>query len=1220
MDAQTFREQLDGLAGVIAAQDPDLARSDWAGQARALDAVASACAWLLEQHEHIDSIADTPTTARRVRIHVASTCAAGAALLHASLRSKQAKSILERCAEVSPDVTDRQLYATGVRQLDAFTRVMRASWLFQRSRHAEAQTLAASLRDAPPEIAELARMIERAPTPVDSPPALFSLNGFGVRFYGGYDEEPDGSKVRVRFVTALFIPVLPVDAYRTRDQGDGQYILHGKVKLGPLMRAWQIGGGLLLAVLLTWAMAGSILNSPERKLRKQIDEVAALEASDPEAALTRYEALASEYVPQFEGDEGEQELLRVAEGWVRVATAEVPEPITAAAVDPIVGIIARYEALPRRMQSGPLTDPLVDRLLEWSDTLGAGTPALADASLDLLITAERFASPSRRSRVQDGIRSTRIELAEMLAVEWPLEAVRQYGRMLDDAQARAAMQRVLAELPRSATLLVEVDGEIRRWASASPGDAALARELIELLERAAALANDPARTQLLQSGDEVELRAALEQDARDQGVVVALAVILRGRGALDDAVGLLDGLGAVGFMTHDAQYLYASLRFEQGELDQAAALLEPMLGNRLPAFEDARRAYDTELIELQDRLIAQAERGNIPSKHEAALTGTDEAAARRAFQSWMQEEMERSPVLPGLQAAYMRQSDIVPVAVLLGTVQLQRARAAAEDDRQRLLDSAEATFLAIRADAAGMPDYHLSLAQVYHRLGKSAEGDAEFQVLIDDPEPNVRLLAASGYRDLGQFQRAREISETVYASSGSPAKQQAAMLCSLLANDLDERETWLRRANQDDEFVKISLLAVEADRLLRDGEFAAADAKYQRVFELHHAQAEREHGSYNNAALALLSRHECTGDVRHVDAAVELMKKTVARDPDNGILIHNYASVLEYRASLELLERFVSTKGLRIDGGAAIQLLGELSKSSLHERFVAVLRESPGRARALEVYAQLEALAPQLPSSYANQAFWHMFADNHEALAKVVERLRSAEGLDTSDSAQSHHESVSGTRDEQSIAELTTSLDARAAVREQAKRSSVETRAALLQLDGSDFESRAALHGISEQGLADARAAVSALEQAQTLWPEGLSADALADALLLVAIYEIGLDDADLRDYWTEHTRAQGRALTLIELVERDSAALDQLAAHPAFTRSVELRVSSPELALDVLDLVVAKLAKHEELQARSKAALSEPGRRLHYELAMLLAPYDPAGARIVEWLGSELG
>src|SRR5690606_25587521 len=97
-----------------------------------------------------------------------------------------------------------------------------------------------------------------------------------------------------------------------------------------------------------------------------------------------------------------------------------------------------------------------------------------------------------------------------------------------------------------------------------------------------------------------------------------------------------------------------------------------------------------------------------------------------------------------------------------------------------------------------------------------------------------------------------------------------------------------------------------------------------------------------------------------------------------------------------------------------------------------------------------------------------------------------------------------------------------------------------------------------------------------------------------------------------------GRSLTLLELIERDTAALDRLVAHPAFTRSVELRVDAPDITLDVLDVMVAKLAKHESLRTRSMAALASPRQRLHFDLMVLLAPYDPSGARIVEWLSAQ--
>jgi hypothetical protein len=35
-------------------------------------------------------------------------------------------------------------------------------------------------------------------------------------------------------------------------------------------------------------------------------------------------------------------------------------------------------------------------------------------------------------------------------------------------------------------------------------------------------------------------------------------------------------------------------------------------------------------------------------------------------------------------------------------------------------------------------------------------------------------------------------------------------------------------------------------------------------------------------------------------------------------------------------------------------------------------------------------------------------------------------------------------------------------------------------------------------------------------------------------------------------------------------------------------------------------------------AALASPQQRLHFDLMVLLAPYDPSGARIVEWLAAQ--
>ncbi|PRQ06060.1 hypothetical protein [Enhygromyxa salina] len=1254
MEPQIFRDQLDGLAEQLEQRDPNPAAS-WVGESRTLDAIKERCVWLLDNHAGIESISDSETTARRVRLYLLDRSAAGAALLDVAGRSKEAGVLLSRCAEHCPDIGDQRLYQAGVADLSSFSKLVRASWLLRHNQLDEARRLGAALASAAPPIAELGRRIAKTPTPINGAPALFTINGCGVKFYGNLDHETDGSYTTIRFATLIFIPIIPIDAYNVTDHGD-QYQIHGKVPLGLLMRVWQYGLLALLALVITFGVVSSYLDSPERHLRLAIDEVAQLESSDPEAALERYEQLAIEY----NGVDDDTDLLPVVQGWVRMATAQVPDPITPAAVDPITGIIERYAALPGRVQNNELAEPFVDRLLDWSDQLDTDTPEGADASLELLIAADRFAPPSRRERVDRSIAAARMALATQLAVDWPLEALRQYARLAEDEpKARDAMGELIAALPDSPTLFADIAPELRVWgAEVDPAESARAGELAN---RGLALANDPERALMLQHGApapdpalavegadegadedaeqpqaveeqpapdpeqlaverEAQLRAALEADPTDQPVVVALADLHRSRGQLDEAAAQLEVLGKPGLMTHDAQYLLASIERDRGHVEQAAALLEQMLRNRLPAFMDARRAFDTEITRLQDQLIARAEQGNIPAQHKAKLLSENEDVARAAFSAWLSEELERSGKLTTLQDEYQRQSDIVPVAILLGTVQLERARTATGEQREQLLDSAQSTFLSFRSEAGGLPDYHLSLGQVFFRLGKTEQAQAEFQHLLDDPAPGVQLLAAAGYRALGQFEQAREISETVYETSADqPGKHQAAVFRSLLAHDIDERRMWLQRGNQQDEYVRTSLLDVEADALRRDGKFAAADKKYAEVYSLYAAQAERQHGSFNNAALTLVARHACTGELRHVDDAVALMQGAVADSPDDGIVLGNYATVLDFRAQLELLDRFVPTKGLRISAPEVSSLLVEISRSSKHDELLAAVQGDPMRVRALDTWTRLETIAPQMTVPYMGQYEWQRLADDSAATAKMLERLRLVGGLDTSDGARATAEYVDGTNDEQGLQELTTRLEARAAAEQLGKRAKPATRAVLRQLDGDDLYQRSRIQQ-GEAALADARAAVQAYEDAQELWAEGLSTSSLASALVLVAVLEIEAEDPSVTEQWRARVRGDGFTLTLVDLRAEGAPLLNKLAAHSEFVRSVELRRAAPDASLTPMDLLIAEMIDDQTLRARALEQTARPAVDLGFEVLGVLAPYDTSSTRTRAWLVSARG
>lgn len=1212
MEAQELRSHLDALAEKLDAHDPNPSAT-WVGESRLIDEVERTATWLLDHVPELADVCEDADTTARVRGHVLDRCAAAAVLLAAAQRSKPAIAMLGRCAELADDDGDRALFEAGGQQLDAFVKLSRARWLFTHDQRDAARQLAAGLASAAVPIATLAQHIARAPEPAE-PPRLGTVNGIGTTFYGSSDPGPDGSVTSVRFFTLVFIPIFPIDAWRVTPHGDDGYYVHGKLPLGPIMRGWRytLLGAVVLAIV--WALVGSYLDSPERKLRLAIDEVAEIESSDPEAALARYERLAEEFV-EVEDDDA---LQPVADAWLRLATREIATPVAVGDLDRLVLLTERRAALPSRMQTGPLAEPWVEQLLSWADQIGSDSPEAADAGVELLTIALRLAVGQQHERVVAALRGARLALAAHLEPDWPLEALRQHAKLIEDEAAVAAMTRIIAALPSSPTLFADIDPELQQWLLEV--DAQTGARARELLERGRALAEDPARAELLATPESTALRAALELDPGDQGVILALAELERQAGRVDDAYELIATLGKPGLMTHDMQLELASIESERGRHEQAASLLEQMLRNRLPAFEDVRRDYMGEFDLLRERLIKRAESGDIPIEYRSALTGNDQARAMEAFGKWLEAEVERSSTLARIRDDYARQSDIVGVALMLGNVQLQRARAATGEQRQQLLAAAESAFLAIREEAGGVPGYHVSLGQVYYRLGQRERAEQEFGALIEDPDLRVRLMVVSGYRDLGLVEQARALAESIHAQApaepdaapGSSIAHQAALQRYLMAIDIDDREAWVERADARDPFVVVSKLEVAGQRLMHDGEFAQADRKFAEAYEHHVAHAQTDASAANNAAVALGSRHACTGDIRHIDAAVELMADAVARSPDGGIVVGNYADVLAFRAKLELLDKLVPTKGLRVGEGDVETMLGEIEHSSLRDELIAAVAASPRRGQVLDVWSRFETLSPQNSSAYEGQLFWHALAGNHDAMTKLLERLRAVDGLDTSNLAQMFAGFVDGSYDAMMLQAISADLQGRSAAREQSQRASASTRAVLLHLDGLDLYKRASLQR-GEAALADARAAVESLDAAQQLWPEGLPTASLADALVQLAVSELEAEDLALVEAWYADVRTRGVPLKLHDLVGTELGR--RLAAHPAIVHSAQLYAAAPDHGLGLAALAMAELVGDEALAARARAQLRSPGQRIEREIRDLLMPNQPTRAEIHAWI-----
>ncbi len=76
--------------------------------------------------------------------------------------------------------------------------------------------------------------------PLTSTPTLFSINGFGFRMVGKRDrDEATNSYVATHFISALYIPLIALGAYRIAETAEGDYFI-GKETLSGLAKFWNL--------------------------------------------------------------------------------------------------------------------------------------------------------------------------------------------------------------------------------------------------------------------------------------------------------------------------------------------------------------------------------------------------------------------------------------------------------------------------------------------------------------------------------------------------------------------------------------------------------------------------------------------------------------------------------------------------------------------------------------------------------------------------------------------------------------------------------------------------------------------------------------------------------------------------------------------------------------------------------------------------------------------
>ncbi len=567
----------------------------------------------------------------------------------------------------------------------------------------------------------------------------------------------------------------------------------------------------------------------------------------------------------------------------------------------------------------------------------------------------------------------------------------------------------------------------------------------------------------------------------------------------------------------------------------------------------------------------------------------------------MNSQLDKDFDLSRMRDRYAELSDVVPAVLTLGMIKLRRANAAGGAEREALLVAAERAFMSIQGEAQGVATYHLSLGQVYHRLGKTEQGETEFAALLARNDDGLALAVAGAYRELGLEARSREVNMAVYERGSSEVRQQAAVSLALLASDREERKKWLHNADPEDEFVRNSLLDLEADEALQRGDLQTAAEKYHAVAEAFKRRADHDSSSANNASLAMSREYACSGELEDLDEAILMMQKARSLSPENSLVLGNLSSLLSFRAQIKTLERWIRTRPLRLTSSESNTLINALTQGPERDAVLTALRKDGDMHQSLELARQAEVLAPGSWNTYTLYLSWHGLNRDVKALGQLAERLRQVPNLDTSSYIRMRQTYIDGTDLDQRREDANNGLSRAEGRMEQAQRSGhMPTVAAATLLKGQALIGKAQLDARYETAME----AATVYSESDRLWSSLGARVESSEALMMAAIFKAAEHNDTLRQTWETDARRLGPDLIIHNLLEGgDASAVSALRERSELAETLVIRRQLSQESSGLFDWIIGRLAGDTDLEARGHAAMSRPDLIAREEIALILDP-----------------
>ena len=448
----------------------------------------------------------------------------------------------------------------------------------------------------------------------------------------------------------------------------------------------------------------------------------------------------------------------------------------------------------------------------------------------------------------------------------------------------------------------------------------------------------------------------------------------------------------------------------KGLLDESYALLQPYTEEKLKIFVKREAEYREAGTASEKAIVETLRAGKGPADFYKRYEAADEATKREIVSVHIDEQLKGDARLKSLAQALRESAAIVPAALDLGVVTVQRAQKLTDPAaRNAQFEAAEKVFLSIRGAAGDTDGYRLYLGQVYYWLGKQGEGKKLFdELLAAHGRAYDILIDVSGLvRSVGATQEARALVEEAYGKAkDNDQRWNAAHLRSVMNTSPEDELSWLERSDRSIGRVRASIHTTRAQLAEQKGQRSTAKREYE-LAAAEFAKQPESATQLNSSALVNLALYALEGDPRYRDQGLAQLDQALALQPADSILLLNNISAVSSAAAAALLGDRIDLPLLRSSGDFRLMEYLHNDEDS-RERVRRMVRDNEAVKKALAYSEKAALLAPRNPSSYAFSANIAIELKDVAAMNAITARARAAQ-LDLSDQKSRWEKLAKGT-------------------------------------------------------------------------------------------------------------------------------------------------------------------------------------------------------------------